>query len=145
MFVTETLEFRQETLDISVENFANLIQNFQSRYSGICNNVIFLIIMKKISEHLKNHPDSKFCDIPLTLLIFQIRYKCMEFMESDDPNFSLFKTVKLQELNLNTNKYNNTMSNMFKVWFFIDRVLPVLEDNFSRGVNGYGYSTYFAQ
>lgn len=145
MFVTETLEFCQETLDTSVENFAHLIQYSVSRTGRTCSNVTFLIIMKKISEHLKNHPDSRFCDIPLTSLIFQIRDKCIEFTESDDPNFSLFITVKLRELNLNTNKYNTIMSNMFKVWFFIDRVLPILEDNFSRGRYGYGYSTYFAQ
>jgi len=143
MFVTETLEFRQETLDTSVENFSHLIQNYSSRYARTCNNIIFLIIMKKISEHLKNHPDSKFCDVPLTSLIFQIRDKCVEFMERDDPNFALFKTVKLRELNINTNKSSSTMADMFKVWFFIDRVLPVLEDNFSRGRYGYGYSTYF--
>jgi len=142
MFITETLEFHQETLDTSVENFANLIQNFLSRYSRTCHNIMFLIIMKKISEHLKNHPDSKFCNIPLTYLIFQIRNNCIE---QDDPNFEIFKINKLQELNLNKIKYNSSIINMFKVWFFIDRVILVIENDFSRGRYEYGYSTYFAQ
>jgi len=144
MFVTETLEFQQETLDTSVENFAQLIQNYTSRYARTCNNVAFLIIMKKISEHLKNHPDSKLCDIPLSSLIFQIRDNCIKFLEREDPNFVTFKTTKLQELNLNTTKYTSTVADMLKVWFFIDRVIPMLEDNFSRGRYGYGYSTYFS-
>jgi len=145
MFVTETLEFRQETLDTSVENFVNLIQNFKSYRPTICNNIIFLIIMKKISEHLKNHPDSKFCNIPLTSVIFQIRDKCINFPQQDDPNFEDFKINKLKELNLNQIKYNISMINMFKVWFFIDRVILITENNFSRGRYGYGYSTHFAQ
>lgn len=145
MFITETLEFCQETLDTSVENFAHLIQYFESELTRFCDNVTFLIVMKKVSEYLKNHLNSRFCDIPLISLISQIRYKCIEFTESDDPNFSLFKTAKLRELNLNLDKYG-VILDMLKVWFFIDRVLPILEDDFSRGEYGhFGGPTYFAQ
>jgi hypothetical protein len=133
MVVTETLEFHQNTLDTSIETFVKLIQN-NNLYNSLDNylknfeDAIYLIIMKKLSDYLKTHENSHICDFPIGEVILQIKYKCLHFADNN-PNFLTFKTIKLQELNIDT--ANQYINKILKVWFFTDVIIPIVDDQFS--------------
>ena len=137
MFVTNTIEFNQDILDTSIENYIRL-NYLQNQSDDMC----YYIIMKHIIKYLKNHPESRICEImSITSMLYKLKDLCLIYLKNTETSGSEilkeFEVTKKLELGLIDDKYSIRKSKIFTVWLYIDGAIEQLEIKCARGDYGY--------
>jgi len=109
MFVTETFSINCEDIkEIPLENIVSLKPNFDYgsyRYREI---IYKIIVLKKISNYLKSHPDSGICEMSLGVIMKKIRNKIRSFSPQDSEdyrNFIINLGLQWRDINFYDEKY----------------------------------------
>ena len=125
MFVTETFSINCEDIkDIPLETIVSLKPNFgygNYKYREI---ICKIIILKKISNYLKSHPDSRICEMSLGTIMKKIRNKIRSFSPQDSEDYRNF-IINLGLRWLDINFYDEK----YIALFYTDTILEDLEIN----------------
>ena len=125
MFVTETFSINCEDIkEVPLEFIASLKPDFDYgsyRYREI---IYKIIVLKKISNYLKSHPDSRICEMSLGVIMKKIRNKIRSFSPQDSEdyrNFIINLGLQWRDINFYDEKYI--------ALFYTDTILEALEIN----------------
>ena len=134
MFVTHSVEFNQDTLDTSIENYLSI-----NYHSNKTDDLCYYIIVKHLIRYLKNHPGSQICNnLLIASILIKLKDMCYIHGRNENPEeVRIFTAAKKLELNLQDNINSSGNHSLFMVWCYIDTVLEQLEIKCARGDYGY--------
>lgn len=139
MIIHETIQFDQNSIDTSIENYLKLCTVFSSDDSWIYNNTRYLIIMKYLISYLKQHPESNLWrNFQTHSLLYEIESACYYNKKEIryDIEFISFKSLKMEQYNTQINNkirddergINYEKEKMLKTWFLVEQVIKQFEE-----------------
>lgn len=122
MFITETISIDQESImKLSLEDLILLVDNFGCVHTKLLGIAKHLIVLKKISNYLKTHPDSRIADkFVLDNLMLMIKNRCHQVKYTHATEFQEF-------LNAFDGILAKRHRDEYKLLFYADRSLEELE------------------